>query len=97
MKTYSLHFIASGEQFVTPINCEVSSGFTSLSYKSIVDEEISNWLKEKKLNAKSTSILDIVLENDSKQVIFTQENWTDVNSIKIKEFNKYSNTDFVDL
>lgn len=84
MKNYSLHFKASGILIVTPIICEVSNELTSLSYKPIVDDEISNWLKKEKLNAKTTSILDIVLLNDSKQVLFTQENWININSIKIK-------------
>ena len=96
MKTYSLHFKASGEQISTPIFCEVISGRTSLSYKSIVDEEISNWLKKKKINANSTSILDIVLRNDSNQVIYAQDNWIVPFSIMIKDFDKYSNTDIID-
>ncbi len=96
MKTYSLQFKASGEHIVTPIICEVLKGKTSLSYKPIVDEEISNWLKKKKLNAKSTSILDIVLENDSKQIIFAQENWIVPTSIMIKEFDKHSNSDLLE-
>ncbi|GEM_PF-3460437 len=93
MKTYSLHFKASGQQIVTPIICEVIEGKTTLSYKPIVDEEISNWLKKKKLNVSSTSILDIVLENDSKQIIFAQENWTVPTSIMIKDFDEHSNSD----
>jgi hypothetical protein len=95
MKTYSLHFKARGEQIVTPIICEVLQGKTSLSYKPIVDEEISNWLKKKMLNASSSSILDIVLENDSKQIIFAQENWIVPSSIMIKEFDEHSNSDLI--
>lgn len=93
MKTYSLHFKASGKQIVTPIICKVLQGKTTLSYKPIVDEEITNWLKKQKLNASTTSILDIVLENDSKQIIFAQENWLAPISIIIKEFDEHSNSD----
>jgi hypothetical protein len=95
MKTYSLYFKASGKQIVTLINCEILQGLTSLNYKPTVDETISNWLRKEKLNAKSTSILDIVLLNDSKQVMFTQENWTNINSIEIKTFDINSNSDLI--
>lgn len=95
MKTYCLHFNAGGEKIVTSINCEVIQGKTSLSYKPIVDVEISDWLKNKKLSASSTSILNIVLENDSKQIIFAQENWIVPTSIIIKEFDEHSNSDLI--
>ncbi len=95
MKTYSLHFKASGKLIVAPIICEVLQGKSSLSYKVMVDEEITNWLRKEKLNAKSTSILDIILLNDSKKVMFSQGNWTDTNSIEIKSFDKHSNSDLI--
>lgn len=93
MKTYFLHFKASGEQIDSTINCEVLQGTTTLSYKPIVDEEITNWLKKQKLKAGTTSILDIVLENDAKQIIFIQENWLIPTSIIVKMFDKHSNSD----
>jgi len=95
MKTYTLHFKASGELIVTPIICEVIQGKTSLSYKVIVDEEISKWLRKQNLSAKSTSILDIILLNDSKQVMFSQENWTNTDTIEIISFDKHSNSDLI--
>ena len=95
MKTYTLHFKASGKLIVAPIICEVLQGKTSLSYKVIVDEEISNWLRKENLSAKSMSILDIVLLNDSKQVMFSQENWTNTDSIEIILFDKHSNSDLI--
>ena len=95
MKTYTLHFKASGELIVAPIICKVLHGKTSLSYKVIVDEEISNWLRKENLSAKSTSILDIILLNESKQVMFAQENWTNPDSIEFISFDKHSNSDLI--
>ena len=93
MNTYTLHFKARGEKIITPIICEVSPGNTSLNYKPIVDEEISIWLRKNKLIASYISILNIMLENDSKQIIFAQGNWIDPTTIIIKDLDKQSNLD----
>jgi hypothetical protein len=97
MKTYTLVFTAINKQLSISINAEVIYGKTSLSYKTLVDMEISKWLRLNKLTAKSTKVLDIVLLNESKQQVFNQGDWSEYTSIIQVDFNEDTNSDLIGI
>lgn len=97
MKTYTLVFTAINKQISILLNAEVIYGKTSLSYKTIVDTEISKWLRLNNLTAKSTKILDILLLNESKQQVFNQGNWSEYTSIIQVDFNENTNSDLIGI
>ncbi len=83
MKTYKLYFAARGEQVVITVTAEIL-GLSTLKYKSIVDEKISEWLRANKLTANSTKILDVNLCDELECNLFNQADWSDPNSIIFK-------------
>lgn len=83
MKTYKLYFTARGEQVVVTISAEIL-GLSTLKYKSIVDDKISEWLKTNKLTANSTKILNVNLCDELEYNLFNQADWSDPNSIILK-------------
>ncbi len=83
MKTYKLYFTARGEQVVISVTAKIL-GLSTLKYKSIVDDKISEWLKANKLTTNSTKILDINFCNKLKCNLFNQVDWSDPNSIIFK-------------
>lgn len=84
MQHYNLSFKALGKLIDIPIYCDFNQEHTSLSYKVIVDETISNWLNKNKESNTHILILDVVLvrKKDNKAV-FIQDNWSDYRSMKI--------------
>jgi len=97
MATYILSFFASEKQVESNVNADIHCGFSSYSYKRLVDDEISKWLLTNKLNAKSTKILDIKLLNESKEQMFTQMNWSDYTTISHIDFDEKTNSELIDI
>lgn len=83
MKTYKLYFTAGGKQVIIAVTVEII-GLSTLKYKSIVDDKVSEWLKANKLTANSTKILDVNLCDELECNLFNQADWSDPNSIIFK-------------
>ncbi len=80
MKTYTLFFTAGGERISINVSAEVV-GISTLKYKPMVDDKISEWLKTNKLTASSTRILHIKLCDELECNLFNQADSSDPNSI----------------
>jgi hypothetical protein len=97
MATYKLSFFATGKQLFYHVTSDVIYGKSSYSYKRLVDDEISKWLSINKLNGKSTKILNIILQNNSEQKMFIQENWSDYSTIVHIDFDEETNSELIGI
>lgn len=80
MKTYTLSFKAIGKTN-TISDIQSDEKVISIAYKTLVDYSISNWIDKNKLDGKTLSIIDIYLHDQNQNLVYSQGNWNDLDSI----------------
>lgn len=92
MSVFILNFKVNGKNETISRDAELICGLTSLSFKVIVDEMIFEWI-ENNAQKEKCNIRDIVLHNSEQEPVFVQTDYSDINSIKVKDFNQSSDSD----
>jgi len=84
MKSYNLTFNVLEKEILLQFEQEVSlpKKCSSIIYREIVEQKISEWLKSNKMNGREISILDIKL-NDGAKLLFSQADRKDTSTIEI--------------